>query len=64
MKKFTLRDLFWLVLVVAMGFGWLATYLRQEKRLDEWREADEYFVRKSREFWQGKATDIPPMRED
>jgi hypothetical protein len=28
MTRFTLRDVFWLTLVVAMGLGWWATYAR------------------------------------
>jgi hypothetical protein len=35
MPKLTLRDLFWLVLVVAMGLGWWADQQRKNRWLKE-----------------------------
>jgi hypothetical protein len=43
MKKLTLRDLFWLVLVVAMGLGWLADRNQLDRRNKDLLELMEPF---------------------
>jgi hypothetical protein len=41
MFRFTLRDLFWLTLLVATALGWSASYARYERRLfDRGRHAE------------------------
>jgi hypothetical protein len=34
-KQFSLRDLIWLIMLCAVGVGWLADHDRQAKALDE-----------------------------
>jgi hypothetical protein len=38
MKRFSIRDVFWLVLVVAMGCGWWLEHRWQERLIDKLRE--------------------------
>jgi len=40
MKKFTVRDLFWLVLVVAMGLAWWLDRQRYKDSFDEARRLE------------------------
>jgi hypothetical protein len=34
--RFTTRDLLWLTLVVAMGFGWWIDHARLQSKIDAW----------------------------
>jgi hypothetical protein len=53
MKRFTLRDLFWLVFVAAISLGWLVHYRslsRETAKLQEqvkWLEAESFSARAS-----------------
>ncbi|WP_425615805.1 hypothetical protein NA78x_005736 [Anatilimnocola sp. NA78] len=67
--KFTLRDLFWLILIVAMGLGWSLTAITiRTIKLDR----DSVFMaghmqgqKESRRWWNSKAevVDDPAVRE-
>src|SRR5262245_41231638 len=46
--RFTIRDLLWLTLVVAMGLGWLATYWGMDQRFQREISAE----RKRTLYWQ------------
>ena len=47
MKRFTLRDLFWLILVAAIGFGWL-----MDRK--EWQKTEDAYLRLLDECRRGK----------
>jgi hypothetical protein len=55
--KFTLRDLFWLVAVVALALGWGTTYMIRHERLDSAVELVRKFENDAN-LWQYRAENL------
>ena len=63
MSKFTLLDLFWLVLVVAMGLGWLMDRHRMERQYDELRRRYLGLIDDTTEFRRHMKMEFLPPRD-
>src|SRR5262245_31405774 len=67
--RFTLRDLFWLILTIALALGWIANNRRNQTDYDVAvqqvhtfkQNAD--FANKEVEFWRSKYLDINTIQE-
>ena len=59
MPKLTLRDLFWLVLVVAMGCAWSISFLKQANEIERLSSKVEYLRGELNAIYATKADPTP-----